>query len=171
MWQVKEKTNAGARDWSMHVGRTFCKACFMYFASRGSFAGRQSAVAGGSRRDKAPAEESKKVQESDDDDADDDEEEEEDERGRGGSKREEEAGEEDTEELDEDEGAVGQTKRASMPKIPQGAAGGDADSGGKNKGSGAWHACTHVCMRAALTCPRACECSAGTGLAPAGVGC
>jgi hypothetical protein len=51
--QVNEKTNAGARNWSEYVGRTFCKACFLYFAQNGSFAGRESQqrMAGGNRRD------------------------------------------------------------------------------------------------------------------------
>ena len=51
--QVNEKTNAGARNWSQYVGRTFCKACFLYFAQNGSFAGRESqqSMAGGNRRD------------------------------------------------------------------------------------------------------------------------
>jgi hypothetical protein len=45
--QVNEKTNAGARDWSRHIGRTFCKACFMFFANHGSFAGRVSSDCAG----------------------------------------------------------------------------------------------------------------------------
>ena len=44
---MNEKTNAGSRDWARHVGRTFCKACHLFFANHGSFAGRDGVSGGG----------------------------------------------------------------------------------------------------------------------------
>ena len=65
MYSVNEKTNAGARDWSRHVGRTFCKACFLHFANFGSFVGR------GKLELDEDDEESSEESDSDEDDEDD----------------------------------------------------------------------------------------------------
>ena len=75
MHSVNEKTNAGARDWSRHVGRTFCKACFLYFANSGSFVGRGRLDLDEVDEESSEESDSDEDDEDDEDDADDDDEE------------------------------------------------------------------------------------------------
>ena len=160
--QVNEKTNAGARDWSRHVGRTFCKACFLYFAQHGSFAGRERQPSGGAgnRRDGAVArgrqqdgrqqDGGNKADASDQEDEEETEEDEEDEEDG------ELAEDADDVDLDQDDPEGGeQAKKSKAPKSAAsggaGAAGGCA-AGSKSKGSGVCYVPAHAAALLVFPC-------------------
>jgi hypothetical protein len=125
---VNEKTNAGARDWSRHIGRTFCKACFMYFANAGTFAGRGEGV---EVEESSESSESEESEDSEDEESDGMQEEK-----VGGETKDEDKsdgddGDEDVD--DEDEGGE-RGKKSKRAKADGSSAA--AGSASKNKGSG-----------------------------------